>query len=133
MKLNEIITLNEADQHILHGRSYIGQWSVEPIRHAGDRDDQRVGGRLSNAQWTDLVIRSTRWLDKKLSRGKIQNGMSFLFYSQKLEQGIVVAPNLATHQFRIITVLPQGHTRAKDGTVVAMLEGFNPNPVLVYV
>ena len=130
-KLSDIIDLKETTNPLFE-QPNLGQWRVNIRLHASDRESQRAAERMTESMWYDLVTRATRWLDRGIREGKIRNGDTFLFYSKKLEQGIVVAPNIAAHEFRILTVLPQGHTKPKGDTKPVMMEGMQ-QPTLVYI
>ena len=95
-------------------------WTFNPTIHASAQAHDRRSDYTLN-HWKQLHLRVWEKVDELATK----NGKSgdYLFYSKSLEQGYVAAVDFRKKEIRIVTVLPKGRNKAKDGTTFKMMEG----------
>lgn len=95
--------------------------------HGEERIKER--SKLSPEQFTELLTK----IRSKLSSLDIKG--EFLFYSKRLQQGLVAAWDAIKSKIKLITFLPKGKHFAKSGTEEIFVENItiNKDITIVYI
>ena len=106
-KSTEIQNFNKSNLKKSHT---VNGWRVNPTVHAASQAMERRPGHTDN-DWLELHKKMTDHINKN----NVPAG-DHAFYSKSTRQGYIASVNHAVKKINIVTVLPMGHSRAKEGT-----------------
>jgi hypothetical protein len=113
--------VNEANLNKL----YINGWTVYSYGHSKDRSNERRN-EFEYPEWKHLHNKATEYINKN----KLDDG-EHLFYSRLKRQGYVARLANKNRQLHLITVLPEGSSRAKEGTQKHIIESKEYDIIIV--
>jgi len=94
-------------------------WRVVPTTHSKERFVDRLTDDFTYYDLKDIVDRGM----EKLVKMSPKKNSSYLVYSSSKNRAIVLSYQ-GSKLFTIVTILPPGKNKAKEGTVSVMVESF---------